>query len=240
MKVYGSAVAPLRVYESRKLEKSVNKKTGAVRLAGNEIDNACGFIDVSWLKAASEPYQISGDTKDYLLVEVPIIGCDLNNRNWDAFTFARLAAFSSRLGMMRYRSFVAKPSHQDHQNTDDTKAKGVIFDASLNLRKNGFHKVTILQGFDRTKDEALAKAILKKDNPVYSMGAIAYSFNCSFCGFRSDWRTTCEHIEGGAGCGRIIDGVLVYRVLDDFQFIESSKLTKEQADFEARQGHLHA
>ena len=71
-------------------------------------------LDYSWLKGASETYQISADIKDYILTEVPIVTVDFPNRNLHAFPFDEVSYFDPRFGQFVYKTFTGKPTYADH------------------------------------------------------------------------------------------------------------------------------
>jgi len=215
------------IIEGRTLE--VNKSGGRIRVASAELEKttncACGFLDVSWLPLAAEAYHISPDISDYVLSDVPIVVAEYPNRNMDAFTYNQLTTFRPIIGRAAYQTFIGKPTHMDHDNSDPTRAKGVIFDATLVPFKGKYH-VKILKGFDRSKDSRLANLVQKKDRVGHSMGALVERTECSlpWCNFKSDGRITCDHISNGAGKGTIVKGHLVYENMLDFYYVESSSV----------------
>ena len=216
------------IVEGHTLE--VNKsRDGHLRVASNELAKvancACGFLDISWLPIAAPSLHISSNIADYVLVDVPIVVADFPNRNMDAFTFNQLTSYRPIMGMAAYRTFIGKPVHMDHDNMDPTRAKGVIFDATL-VPFHGMWHVKILKGFDRTKDRRLAQLVQKKDRIGHSMGALVERTECSapWCKFHSDGRITCEHIRNGEGKGDIINGHLMYEKMLDYYFVESSSV----------------
>jgi hypothetical protein len=186
---------------------------------------ACNQLDISWLPLCAESYQISPDISDYVLVSTPIVLSTFPNRNLDAFPYGELTAWRPMIGRACYATFIGKPVHQDHQNEDPTKAKGVIFDATLAPFRGKWH-VSILKGFDRSKDARLAKLVQEKNRVGHSMGTLVERTECSYpkCRFISDGVTTCEHIRGGEGKGQVISGHLIYELLRDFNFVESSSV----------------
>jgi len=144
-------------------------------LAGESLTHS--DIDVSWLPAASETYAISSDPRDYVLVDIPIVTVDIPNRNLQAFPYEEVSYFDPLYGRMVYQSFMSKPCHQDHDNKDPLKAKGVIFDSALQyIPSYGVWKIRILSGWDRTKDSYLVNQILRKQRTGYSMGALVENF----------------------------------------------------------------
>jgi hypothetical protein len=205
----------------------VHKSGNTIRVASSALEKtancACGFLDVSWLPFAAERYHISPRIADYVLVDVPIVVANFPNRNMDAFTYKQLTDWRTPIGRVAYGTFIGKPVHKDHDNMDDTKAKGVIFDATLVPFRNRWH-VKILKGFDRSKDQRLAQLIQKKNRVGHSMGALVERTECSlpWCRFHSDGRITCDHIRNGAGKGDRVRGHLVYENMLDFYFVECS------------------
>lgn len=213
------------ILEGRKLD--VHTTGNTIRIAGAALEKvgncACGFMDISWLPFCAERYHISADIKDYVLVDVPIVVADYPNRNMDAFTYGQLTDWRTPIGRVAYQTFVGKPVHQDHNNMDDTKAKGVIFDASL-VKFQGRWHVKILKGFDRSKDPRIARLVGERNRLGHSMGALVERTECAapWCRFRSDGRVTCDHIRNGAGKGERNRGHLMYENMLDFYFVESS------------------
>jgi len=216
--------------EGHRLETLRANGGSSIRIAGTELGKvsqncACGFLDVSWLPLAAKAYKISPDIKDYVLVDIPIVLANVPNRNGDCFTYKELTTFRPIIGMPAFKTFYGKPAHQDHDNMDPTRAKGVIFDATLTPFRGVWH-VKILKGFDRTKDPRLAKLVRQKSRIGHSMGALVERTECGlpWCNFHSDGRITCDHINGGQGKGDIIKGHLVYENMMDYYFVECSSV----------------
>lgn len=180
-------------------------------------------LDISWLPFCSEQYQISPKIEDYFLVSVPIVVSALPNRNLDAFPYSELTAWRTMQGTVGYRTWIGRPVHVNHENSDDSKAKGVILDASLEPFRDQW-AVMILKAFDRSKDPQLAKQVRQRHKIGHSMGCLVEQTECSVpsCRFLSDGITTCEHIAGGAGKGQIIRQNLVYELLRSWSGVESS------------------
>lgn len=212
-------------FEGCKLDKmfAENKLKVASPITGKNID-------VSWLPFCAPHYEISADINDYIFVEVPIVVADVPNRNMDDFPYDELISWRTANSLPAYGTFRGKPVHQDHDNLDDTKAKGVIFDATLTPFRDKYH-VKILKGFDRSKDARLAKLVQERDVISHSMGALVERTECSLpnCRYISDGTQTCKHVNGGAGKGTIYDingrRHLTYERMLDFYFIESSAIT---------------
>jgi hypothetical protein len=233
--------APNLGIDGRKLEQ-FRDRSGKTRVAGAELqDCSCaGGLDISWLRSASAAYEISANIADYVLVEVPCVAVNYPNRNLDAFPHDELLRWRTAMSAMSYQTFRGKPVHQDHQNQDPTKAKGVIFDAML-LPVMGKLHVVLLKGFDRGKDAKLAKQVEERSRVGHSMGALVEKTTCSlpWCRFESNGHKTCEHIANGQGKGRIVQGHLVYEEMKDFYFIESSSVA-DPAYIVALSGQVYA
>lgn len=225
----------LATQETFRLSYERNPSNGKLLMANASVTDASKTpVDVSWLPAAAEQYRISADIKDYVIAEVPIVEGDVPNRNMDCFLTSRLVAFNTKFGMQTYKTFVGKPTFYEHQHDDVTKAKGVIFDASMRVI-NGRVYVTILKGFDRTKDRALAEDILSGRRRGHSMSAWTNFMDCSVCGHRWDtsYHAACDCIKGPvmarapgrfAGKGSIYNGQLCYDAVEGFSFFESSSV----------------
>jgi hypothetical protein len=214
------------VIEGHKLEVLSDRKSDRVKVAGHDLKScSCDVLDISWLKSASSSYDISPNISDYVIVEVPCVVAKYPNRNQDAFGYKELISWRVPMSRMAYQTFIGKPTHQDHQNQNPKDAKGVILDAMM-APVLGKPHVKLLKAFDRSKDERLAKLVQKRDRIGHSMGALVERTRCGlpWCGFISDGRSTCEHVAGGNGKGRIIQGHLVYEEMLDFYFIESSSV----------------
>lgn len=202
------------------------QRSGKTIVAGEGLNAcACGALEIDWLPFAAEQYHCSPDIRDYVLVEVPTVVASFPNRNGDAFPYEELTAWRTLAGRPAYKTFIGKPVHQDHDNQDDTKAKGVIFDATLRKHRGQPH-VVILKGFDRSKDQRLAELVQKKGRVGHSMGTLVEETECSIpsCRYRGDGIKTCQHVRQGAGKGDVINGQLVYELLRRFTFIEDSSV----------------
>jgi len=210
-----------------------------VRIANKEVavgagleSCACDRLDISWLPFAAEQYHISPNIKDYTIVELHSVVADIPNRNMDCMDYQELTTWRSLHGRPCYSTFVGKPCHQDHDNQDDTKAKGVIFDASLvpltkNVNGKTIWAVKILKGFDRSKDTRLANLVQQRNRIGHSMGCLVEKVRCSlpWCQAISDGvSTTCQHIAGGAGKGQVIRNHIVAEHLIDFAYVEDSSV----------------
>lgn len=142
-------------------------------------------IDYSWLPLCADSYQVSPNIQDYVFVQVPIISCDVPNRNLQSFPFLEVSSWDVNQGKPVYKTFIGKPTYTNHkQNTIPHLAKGVHFDAHLTYApKYGIYKIIVLLGFDKKKDPGLCDAIVKNKGVTgYSMGAMVETFLDSHTG----------------------------------------------------------
>jgi hypothetical protein len=220
--------------ESFRLEYEIEKTSGRMLMANASVVDRRSTVDVSWLPAAAEQYCISADVRDYVIAEVPIVEGDVPNRNMDCFLTSRLVEFVPKFGVQAFRTFIGKPVFYEHQHDDNTKAKGVILDASMR-EVNGRWFVNILKAFDRTKDKQLAEDVLSGKRRGHSMSAWTSFMDCSICGHRWDtsYPTACDHMKGPAfsrvqgrflGKGQVFNGQLCYDAVYNFHYFESSSV----------------
>lgn len=181
--IHGNRISRLQSQNSRKtLPFEVN--------AGAETNsnNFTAPVNTDWLAAASDTYKISNDISDYVMVDLPAVTVchsGMPNKNYQAFTTDEVLNFDPMMGMQIYKTFIGKGCHFEHNNKDPEKAKGVIF-GSVIIPVPGYtfpvYKISILAGWDRTKDKDLVNAILTHDRTGYSMGSIVKAFVCSITG----------------------------------------------------------
>ncbi len=177
-------------------------------------------LDYSWLKGASETYQISADIKDYIIQEVPIVTVDYPNRNLHSFPFAEVSYFDPRFGTFIYKTFVGKPTFADHNNKNYLEAKGVHFDASLRYVPGwDVWKIYVLLGYDRTKDSSLARQIETGQRRSYSMGAWVSYFISSLTGQIENGSQPLKYPKG-----IVHKGKLSYSLCTGTEFFESSSV----------------
>jgi len=231
----GTTVAAASLVEAFRLPNPRQDRRGNLRVAAS--NHYRRELDISWLSAASDTYQISADLSDYVIVEIPIVTVDIPNRNMDCFPYEEVTRFHPLLGRMVYSTFVGKPTHKDHQNKDPLKAKGCHFDASLSLRSfytDGrgpkLHKISVFAGFDRTKDRDLVSDILNRRRVGYSMGALVDFTRCSVCGQISSTARRCAHMTMGKG--KVVEGKLIYDLCYGVNYIETSSVA-DPADVSA-------
>jgi hypothetical protein len=189
-------------------------------------------VDISWLPYASSKYKISHKIEDFVVTAVPFITSDIPNRNMQSFPTEEIFDFKPRFGRVAYRTFVGKPTFQNHKNEDFFQAKGVNFDSIVTkVPRYNLHKIIVLSAFDRSKDSALAEAILKKERRFYSMGSWVEFFECSVCGANlSDRDCSCFSKYGKGGVTK--DGKLVYQNCRGCDWFEGSSVD-DPADWTA-------
>lgn len=226
-KVYGGTVKGIKKVEGSLL--SAEKVDNRVIVANTNIQpSKRQHIDISWLSAASESYNISADIKDYIIVPVPIVTSDLPNRNMQAFPLGEITYFDPMHGRFIYQTFTGKPAHVDHKNDDPLQAKGVILDAHFDyVSKYGIGKIIALSAYDRTKDPKLCRSIINGDRDSYSMGAFVTTFVCSVCGtpYGTDGQIACPHqLNPQAPKIEVINGALNYMNCRGVTFFELSNV----------------
>ena len=179
-------------------------------------------IDVSWIAAAAQTYQISPDINDYLITDVAALSAGIPNRNMQGFLFDELSYFDYAHGKMIYSTFIGKPSCANHANQIDQNpdlAKGVIFASALQyLPEYNIYKVRLLQGWDRTKDTRLIHEIETGKRRYYSMGALVSIFLDSITG---------QPTQPGQSThppGSIVNGHLAWSICCGVVFIENSSV----------------
>lgn len=212
-------------------ETAALKSLAAAGSAASEVqDNIRAMImdAPAWLPFAAEPYQISAELADFVLVPQIIMPSDLPNRNGVGFPFRELTRFNTDAGTLSYRTWKGKPTHVEHQNQILDAAKGVVFDASIRriTRASGdVWKVMCLCGFDRKKDPYLANQILTGERPSASMGAYVRDYACTICGTLHS-KGGCEHVKHGKPEYKIFAGRLAYlEAVDPMGFEISSVQT---------------
>lgn len=233
----GTSVQSVRVFEGNHCN-TYREPSGKLRMASADILNKTRSLDISWLPLAAEQYNISGDIRDYVINEIPIVAVDMPNRNMDSFPFEEVSSFNTEIGRVVYQTFIGKPTHKDHDNRDPRKARGVHFDAQLEkIGNSNLYKITVLAGWDRTKDPELVKDILSGARNAYSMGALVGYTQCSYPGCEAtstNGRVACNHLQYGKGKGRVVNGHVIYEQCRKCNFIETSSVS-DPAQYDAVQ-----
>jgi hypothetical protein len=162
-------------------KEGVSDKTRFVATAANADRSE---IDVSYLPAASEMYNISPNISDYILVPVSTVLSDLPNTNGDAMTREELLKFNPQQGRIAYKTWIGKPTFLEHANQVIPGAKGIILDTYVKAlpQYGGLLSLIKLLAFDRSKDPRLVNEILRKAINTYSMGVNFSAYRCSVSG----------------------------------------------------------
>jgi hypothetical protein len=197
-------------------------------------------LKIDWLPMAAEKYDISAKAEDFVAVPVIVMTSDLPNRNLVAFSKKRLIDFDTHTCQLAYQSMKGVPCHENHVNSDVSRAKGVVLDVGLRRvekAEGGLLKVIALAAIDRRKDPILANGVLSGQNPEYSMGALVRGYTCSICGVEAPKpaEPKCNHIPGNRRTMNVFrkDGRehLAYWNAGPFKFFELSCLTNQPAAF---------
>lgn len=217
-------LAPIDIHKELKKSGRANVTASGLSLATPEFGDADTVLDFTrWLPSCAEGYCISSQFDDYVLTPVIIMPSDLPNRNAVGFPFSELWKFHHHLGQQAYMTWKGKPTFYEHQNTDVTKAYGVIADADMRQMKgysHGLCKVLLFLAFDRTKHTDVVNKILTGELNSYSMGAYIGSFTCSFCGADVGG---CHHIDPrNPRVMYELQGKLVFRNVRDIEGFECS------------------
>ena len=195
-------------------------------------DDASHSIEANtWLPFAASVYKLSRDIRDYVLVPVPVMISELPNTNGDSVTLKEMLKFNPDMGMQAFKTFRGKPCHQEHDNRDHSRAKGVILDVFIRpIRKFGngrYYKLVELMAYDRSKDPLLVNSLLSGENNAYSVGFYYKSYTCSICG-KTTGQTkfgsaeTCDHTFLRRKPYATPDGRLSYRQCHDMLGFETS------------------
>lgn len=234
----GDCVAPERIVEGYRTKVSKIKTAGVTRLYAENSQLSNKPLDITWLLGASETYHISKDIKDFVIVALPIVTPNIPNRNMDCFPLHELGYFNPILGRYTYKTFIGKPTHKDHVNQDPTIAKGVHFDATLHRweKNKNFWKISVLTGWDRSKDTELVGQILSGERNGYSMGALVDHTRCSECGQVSSDTVRCAHFDR-VGKGGMYNGSLIYDCCHGINYIETSSV-EDPADVTAKSDEI--
>jgi hypothetical protein len=215
----------LPAIDLHKNKAQINKNT--LEVSSKDAGGEARLLDFNmWLPSASEVYRISADPRDYVVVPVPSIVTNIPNTNGDSASMKELTRFQPDYGCQTFRTWVGKPTFEEHANTDVTKAKGVILDVFLRPlpKYPRYAKVVKLLAFDRTKDGVLVNDILTRKIDTYSMGWMYSTYICSVCG---------AHVGRGVGrpcphtrpqqptyCNE--EGKLAYRICQSIHGFETS------------------
>lgn len=216
---------PIDVHQVLKGKESAALRSMAI--AGEEVKKSFkGVLDAhEWLPFAAESYNVSSKLEDYVLVPTSIMTTEIPNRNGVAFPMSELTSFNHEHGMIAYKTWRGKPTFVEHNNSDHTKAKGIILDAAMRPMKRfkgDLWQVVLLNAFDRGRDPELANSIMKKERTGYSMGAWVRDYECSICG-KTLKNKGCDHVAKGKPEMAMYKGKIAYfRAIDPIGFECSS------------------
>jgi hypothetical protein len=221
------ATYQFEAYKNVEIIKSGNRKKAIIHATNYPKME----LDLDFLPAAAESYHISPNPEDYICVALPIVTCDIPNRNLQCFPIEEVSHFDPLYGSMVYETFKKKPCHVNHVNEDPTKAKGVHVDASMQyVPKYDIWKINVLTIWDRAKDPKLIKDILTKKRKGYSMGATVSNFICSVCGKIDNMdANSCEHMQTPGGVWGDLKR-LGMQLCTGVCYFETSNLENEPAD----------
>lgn len=121
-KVTGSVVKASYQFEAHRnveILKSGNKRKAIIHATNYPKLE----LDLDFLPAASEAYQISEQPADYIVVSLPIVTVDIPNRNLQCFPVEEVCHFDPLYGQMVYETFKKKPCHIDHCFAKGTKVR---------------------------------------------------------------------------------------------------------------------
>lgn len=120
--VKGAVVKPqyqIQAHKNIEILKSGNKKKALIHATNYPKME----LDLDVLPAAAESYHISSNPKDYIIVSLPIVTCDIPNRNVQCFPIEEVCHFDPLYGQMVYQTFKQKPVHVDHCFAKGTKVR---------------------------------------------------------------------------------------------------------------------
>lgn len=139
------------------------------------------------LPFAAPHYRISKNIRDYIFIPIPGIISDIPNTNGDSLSKEEMLRFYPHLGVQMYETFIGKPTFVEHENTDITKARGLIFDAfiaKVKKRQGNHLKIGMLSAWDIAKDPKLCESLCNGNN-AFSIGFFYSSYTCSYCGAKT-------------------------------------------------------
>lgn len=182
------------------------------------------------LPFASKHYCMSPNINDYVFVPLPGIISDIPNTNGDSLSKMEMLRFIPDRGQQMYETFCGMPAYEEHDNLDITKAKGMIFDVfirSLSHYQGEHLIISMLVGWDRTKDVEAVNEIISGQSNAYSVGFVYNAYTCSYCGATTTQgkRPACLHTKLGQKTYLMPQSNrLVYRKCHNAEGFEISKV----------------
>ncbi len=108
------------------------------------------------------------------------------NQNFDGFPSSELKA--------AYKTFLGKPCFVNHHNEDPLRARGRVVGARY-VEEGADKYIQVIQEANARKYPVLAKEIIEGGIDAVSMGCVAASTICSFCGNEAtDMFDMCDHV----------------------------------------------
>ena len=108
------------------------------------------------------------------------------NQNFDGFPSSELKA--------AYKTFLGKPCFVNHHNEDPLRARGRVVGARY-VEDGADKYIQVIQEANARKYPVLAKEIIEGGIDAVSMGCVAASTICSFCGNEAtDMFDMCDHV----------------------------------------------
>lgn len=223
---YGHAIDVHKEFKAKNLSRS----KGHIVTANNQtvLNQLTPVIDwESWLPSAAAAYNISPDPRDYVLLPTIICPADIPNRNGVAFPLTELTKWNLDSHQPVYKSWRGCPTFSEHDNQDNSKARGVVIDAILRKAtsfQGEVYKVFGLAAFDRSKYPEVARRLLNRETTTVSMGAYVDSYACGLCGQAAG---KCNHINMRNAYDFGIDpktGGLIYRICKGITPFELSEV----------------
>lgn len=211
---YGNAIDVHKEFKAKNM--SLNKGSIVTANSQSVLSDLTPVLDwESWLPAAAHAYNISADPKDYILLPTIICPADIPNRNGVSFPYEELIKWNLESHQPVYKSWKGCPTFSEHENEDNSKARGVVLDVIMRKAK-GFqgeiYKVYGLAAFDRSKYPDVAHRLLTRATTTVSMGAYVDYYECGVCGSKVG---ECQHTNARASYDFGIDretGGLIYRI----------------------------
>jgi hypothetical protein len=140
------------------------------------------LLDQNVFNAVAERYKISYNPGDYIYTVARALTADVPNQNGDAFPIEELLSLHPTMGCLVYQTFINDPMHVEHMSEDPTTAIGFILDSHFNQEDPKDKFVEVLSLIDKKKDPKMAKDIATGRRDSFSMGCIAETEVCSYCG----------------------------------------------------------
>jgi hypothetical protein len=140
------------------------------------------LLDQNIFNAVAERHRISKNPGDYIYTVARAVTADVPNQNGDAFPIEELLNLHPTMGCLVYQTFINDPMHVEHMSDDPMTAIGFILDSHFNQEDPKDKFVEVLSLIDKLKDPKMAKDIASGRRDSFSMGCLAETEVCSYCG----------------------------------------------------------